>query len=501
MRANDHLALVLIGRGNEHMTWRCSSPLLASVSPLLASASAHASASAASTRHVLRIRHAPAASSVSSLPLPALAAIVGADCLSMPLAGLLLSEGTISDLLDAGSTGKKPPPSALLAVEDALRASIESDHASLCDSANAWIEVDCTMATGAGGNICIEIKPKGAHLPVGRPLAQAVPGMCRFCLYRGLKDEKKRRKSPASSSDDSGGGAAAALADGGAASQGHSLCPLDLYSSDEARIRRACAALFRSPKNNLRVFDASTAALVFGGLAGDGPAQRQALRALTGGPDEATSSSTSMKGDGGVEGNALVLEEILACVVAAEQPLLNRVAAAQMHGRIGTERTMDLYNHAASAWVGGDEARLDEYIAAWQARDDQVEAHACLPCAENCMRTVESHTLDECVTTLAAWLLGLAASDVSLMIALVRTEDDHARDAAAACGRAVTVGSSSWRYKVTVVDAGAKPPSKIPEHLQLDREMVEYWRRHAGDDGAMAKQCDARRSEGAAALA
>ena len=173
MRANDHLALVLIGRGNEHMTWRCSSPLLASVSPLLASASAHASASAASTRHVLRIRHAPAASSVSSLPLPALAAIVGADCLSMPLAGLLLSEGTISDLLDAGSTGKKPPPSALLAVEDALRASIESDHASLCDSANAWIEVDCTMATGAGGNICIEIKPKGAHLPVGRPLDRA----------------------------------------------------------------------------------------------------------------------------------------------------------------------------------------------------------------------------------------------------------------------------------------------------------------------------------------
>ena len=111
------------------------------------------------------------------------------------------------------------------------------------------------------------------------------------------------------------------------------------------------------------------------------------------------------------------------------------------------------------------------------------------------------HTLDECVTTLAAWLLGLAASDVSLMIALVRTEDDHARDAAAACGRAVTVGSSSWRYKVTVVDAGAKPPSKIREHLQLDREMVEYWRRHAGDDSAMAKQCDARRSEGAAALA
>ncbi|XP_045621520.2 uncharacterized protein [Procambarus clarkii] len=74
-------------------------------------------------------------------------------------------------------------------------------------------------------NVCIEIKPKQGFLDYSTP---DLP-LCRYCVKQFLK----RRKDHHSRS---------------------SYCPLDLYSGDVERMRRAVDGLIQSPQNNFKVF-------------------------------------------------------------------------------------------------------------------------------------------------------------------------------------------------------------------------------------------------------
>ena len=480
------MRLALVGQGNEHSTWRCWSDALSRV----ASLSIHGT-------YVLVLRH-PRAPGVSE-PLPALVSALGMEVVSRPLARFCVKEAAVLALRDCAASGTAPSATTLAAIDDALSHPLDDARSDMDGSpslCNAWIEMDHTWLDGPHGDagLCIELKPKAGLLPAGKPLSEAAPNVCRFCLYADLKAQRA---------------AVAAAKEAGTSVGVAHYCPLDLYSADEGRVQRACEKLVQTPRNNVRVFKAADASLVYGGKAGAGGEQRRALDALVG------------AAAGEVSGGAFI-ERVLSRVIMREQPLLQRLLAAQARATIGSERAAALYEHASANLLGGDGTQLDGLIRTWQARcrchthaarSDVVRCDAldgerahdeqllCVPCPEGCSRPPKDHTLPECVATLAEWLLGLAASDVSLMIALARAEDgtareapgvicfDHAATSAPAGSPSVSPASAKpppaasadgvWRYRVAVVDTRAKPPAKIREHARLDREIVEHWTRTA----------------------
>ena len=93
--------------------------------------------------------------------------------------------------------------------------------------------------------------------------------------------------------------------------------------------------------------------------------------------------------------------------------------------------------------------------------------------------------LDRCVATLDNWLVGLTASDVSLMVALCPVSEatiDDSRSFQAQSIDPITgsgvvhAGVAAYRYRITVVDTQTKPMTKIAEHVAIDADMVAHWR-------------------------
>ena len=102
-------------------------------------------------------------------------------------------------------------------------------------------------------------------------------------------------------------------------------------------------------------------------------------------------------------------------------------------------------------------------------------------------------SLDECVTLVSGWLLGLVASDVSLMLAIERVREVRGTDAAAGSGAhaqpvddllapgvVVLADRRRFCYRLAVVDMRPKPTRKVEEHAELDATMVAHWTARGG---------------------
>ena len=78
---------------------------------------------------------------------------------------------------------------------------------------------------------------------------------------------------------------------------------------------------------------------------------------------------------------------------------------------------------------------------------------------------------------LREWLIALSAADVSVMIALQRIEDAQSErtqppDSLAPGVVALEAGGALFAYRVAVVDAQPKPPSKVRAHYELDQRLA-----------------------------
>ena len=467
-------ALRLLGRGNEHAVWRYDGQ-----EPSLACC-------------VLRVRHSGRGEEQCTA-LPALAAMLS-PFVHAPLATLRISKDVATQLCESAARGADPTVDAADAAAAAMVAALsgDPDQASCaCERVTfACVERDHTRVESSLDGLCVELKPKAGVFPPRAPLDAVTPQRCRFCLYGELKAQRKQRASSANAPPPPPQLPAAPV---------EAYCPIDMYSAEPARLARAVSALVRHPKNNLRVVDAQNAKLLHGD-------------ARAGATKAAASSASSSAQDGRLSTSfSPAFIEAIVCAVLADAParsLLSRLLAAQHRAAIGSAQAMALYERGVQ--LAGTEEALQARIVAHQAACTCAGVACACACATVDKAVGESTcelSLDECTRALSEWLLGLAASDVSLMLSLCHAPPQAAAGAGHAHARDVTAPSTPPRtvtvalggacgdtltlcYRLAVVDIASKPPHKIREHAQLDHTIVEHWRHRAAAHDEAAHGCE-----------
>jgi hypothetical protein len=216
---------------------------------------------------------------------------------------------------------------------------------------------------------------------------------------------------------------------------------------------------------------------------------------------------------GAVSSTCMRVDALLAAPAAAEAENVAGVEAEDVAGVAGVAgvaavvHVEGISSHASAQHGVEDthasaqhdaEGRLDECVTLTHA-SAQHDAEGRL---DECVTLTLTHasaqhdaegSLDECVTLVSEWLLGLAASDVSLMLAIERVREARGTDAAAGSGAhaqpvddllapgvVVLADRRRFCYRLAVVDIRPKPTRKVEEHAELDATMVAHWTARGG---------------------
>ncbi|KAJ1646798.1 hypothetical protein J3B02_002074 [Coemansia erecta] len=262
--------------------------------------------------------------------------------------------------------------------------------------------------------VCIEIKPKWGFLPKSEYISEKTSvkrRVCRYCLHQYLKH--------------------------GADKADSSFCPLDLYSGNRWRMEHALDCLASSPQNNLRVF-------VNGGIVGS---------ADNGGLD------TDI-----IPEWALLKQQIVDILLS--DGILRKLAWLQSRlDHLDIEGVYPRYKRAIENGVlDGSQPRIKDWLHACSAfnmrqEDAQPSANSSLDAVDDRQAVLE-------------FVLSATLKDISILIQI----DSWPKSASTG----MTCNSDNEKnnlpnYKIAVIDTDAKKLAKLPEYLEKDQKIVEYY--------------------------
>ena len=229
---------------------------------------------------------------------------------------------------------------------------------------------------------------------------------------------------------------------------------------------------------------------------GSARAARQHARALRLAGGAAALDELLAARHGAVSSTCMRVDALLAAPAAVEAENVAGVEAEDVAGVAGVAAVVHVEGISthASAQHGVEDTHASAQHDAEGSLDECVTlTHACAQHdAESAQHDAEG-SLDECVTLVSEWLLGLVASDVSLMLAIERVREARGTDAAAGSGAhaqpvddllapgvVVLADRRRFCYRLAVVDMRPKPTRKVEEHAELDATMVAHWTARGG---------------------
>ncbi|GAM24665.1 hypothetical protein SAMD00019534_078400 [Acytostelium subglobosum LB1] len=265
--------------------------------------------------------------------------------------------------------------------------------------------------------ITVEIKPKCGFVPCSKYLSDQTSDIklhnCRYCMHQQLK-----------------------LKDG---SIHHisSYCPLDLFSGDAERQRRAIRALIECPQNNLKIY--KDGQLFYTGTLGGGEKARKDILTLF--PDELVASQSH-------DDTAARLVETVVTILQKEKDVLNNLLKAQQYDDMDIEAIYYLYTLLLQRQQQDTSSLPNNY--------DDLDRFASL----------KDITSEEAERHIERYLIATTAKDCSIMIAFAPDGINH---------------------QVAVVDLDAKKRASIPSYFTTDRSIVQYFR--GSSSGTAHQQC------------
>lgn len=229
-------------------------------------------------------------------------------------------------------------------------------------------------------------------------------------------------------------------------------------------MERAVKSLLTAPRNNLRVFRRE-GEVVFGrGAAHEaqGALAHEMRREFGHGTRDRDTTDEQWGTDDGWE--VALLVDLIANVLLQE-PLLPRLEATQKRSTLYAYEALQKYERACEL-IGKSNVDLSLKRLLGDGGDEKG-IHS------------DSQTKAD-IERLRAWLLGLSAADVSIMVCLRKipnqpnghTQNRGQRPAGSSPGVVTSSqGFGSVAYRLFVVDAYLKPPSKFAEHARRDEEI------------------------------
>jgi hypothetical protein len=195
---------------------------------------------------------------------------------------------------------------------------------------------------------------------------------------------------------------------------------------------------------------------------------------------------------GAVSSTCMRVDALLAAPAAVEAENVAGVEAEDVAGVAGVAGVAAVVHvEGISSHASAQHGVEDTHASA--QHDAEGSLDECVTLTHASAQHDAEGSLDECVTLVSEWLLGLAASDVSLMLAIERVREARGTDAAAGSGAhaqpvddllapgvVVLADRRRFCYRLAVVDIRPKPTRKVEEHAELDATMVAHWTARGG---------------------
>ncbi|GAA5845307.1 hypothetical protein JCM3766R1_000725 [Sporobolomyces carnicolor] len=323
------------------------------------------------------------------------------------------------------------------------RVRLETDAIDL-DSHSVVVAQD--LVSPLRGEIAFEIKPKWGFLPSSRYLASSTRSVktmyCRFCMHRYYRTRSIVEHETG-------------------------YCPLDLYSGDRARVRKAARALVASwestagETNNLRVF-------------------RKGVK-LSPSLDRVSPFSFSREAKIKID----LVETLVASIESSR--LLSNLSSLQarfdpldiegLASLISSKLDIDLADATLEpedlARLVGGQPTIEEWKEFLSRIEPNPSSSSSIPSSRPPIALDESSVRDQVIS----YLLSATLKDCSIMI---NVNDTSSRGDDVGTTTTTTRSSSSpsrrSRFDLTAIDLDPKPVSSLAKWYKLDHDIVETWR-------------------------